>query len=577
MVKGIKKSGLTLQEAQGLVDASIREVKDGFVATGYYLWRIREERLWEEGGYRSFREFLQCQYQKDKSWASRCIGLYEQFGKTVESGELPVLAEPYRGYSVSQLIEMVSMTEEEREQVTPEMKVREIRERKPKREKRATGQKEARPDDEEPLPGQACLEDYPAPVATVATGESLDGDDAAGVCAYREGFFCSLTREQQKVIGGKGNCHVSCCWGCASREGCKRECASSASRGEESAVAAAEPLSAHGTPRKKYPENSLMVVAGCEREPGGPQGGYACFCCARECGIRQKDCYCVDAPLGNPFPCERMDIVAVLQEAMGDRCPFVNLDLAYHRPGDGEPVPCCKECVELCEFRCARAEKIKTERRESRGELEESDDRERDAENEAETLEAVPKPAEVKTYDRGLLERMIADAETLMESMRDYWREELPEEYTKKAMEIQAYKNLLTEYDRAEVAEPGRADNPNREQPELPDFKNDSQRKAWIDGYKIWGLWYRDEHIDVNYYKFDFNNGSRLVVAEFPKRENSWSDEKYDQHYYHLIEHGRLKYRSDKMYEDKYQYCCTSETELVKYLKKIQRRGGNSR
>lgn len=228
----IKKSGLTLQEAQGLVDASIREVKDGFVATGYYLWRIREERLWEEGGYRSFREFLQCQYQKDKSWASRCIGLYEQFGKTVASGELPVLAEPYRGYSVSQLIEMVSMTEEEREQVTPEMKVREIRERKPKREKRATGQKEARPDDEEPLPGQARLEDYPAPVATVATGESLDGDNAAGVCAYREGFFCSLTREQQKVIGGKGNCHVSCCWECASREGCKQECASSASRGK---------------------------------------------------------------------------------------------------------------------------------------------------------------------------------------------------------------------------------------------------------------------------------------------------------------------------------------------------------
>lgn len=37
MAKGIKKSGLTLQEAQGLVDASIREVKDGFVATGYYL------------------------------------------------------------------------------------------------------------------------------------------------------------------------------------------------------------------------------------------------------------------------------------------------------------------------------------------------------------------------------------------------------------------------------------------------------------------------------------------------------------------------------------------------------------
>ena len=130
MAEEIKKSGLTFKEAKNLVDVSIRDVKDGFVATGYYLWIIREERLWEDDGYNSFQEFLHCQYKKDKSWASRCIGLYEKFGESIEFGELPALALPYRGYSVSQLIEMVSMTEEQREQVTPEMKVREIREMK---------------------------------------------------------------------------------------------------------------------------------------------------------------------------------------------------------------------------------------------------------------------------------------------------------------------------------------------------------------------------------------------------------------------------------------------------------------
>ena len=51
MAEEIKKSGLTFKEAKNLVDVSIRDVKDGFVATGYYLWIIREERLWEDDGY----------------------------------------------------------------------------------------------------------------------------------------------------------------------------------------------------------------------------------------------------------------------------------------------------------------------------------------------------------------------------------------------------------------------------------------------------------------------------------------------------------------------------------------------
>lgn len=60
------------------------------------------------------------------------------------------------------------------------------------------------------------------------------------------------------------------------------------------------------------------------------------------------------------------------------------------------------------------------------------------------------------------------------------------------------------------------------EQPELPKLRNNDQRKEWLNNYKDWGLWYRDENIDVNYYKYDFEDGSRLVVAEYPQREHSW-------------------------------------------------------
>lgn len=530
----IKKSGLTFRQAKKLVDACIRDVKDGFVATGYYLWVIREERLWKEDGYNSFPEFLHCQYQKDKSWASRCIGLYEQFGKEITPGELPVLAAPYRDYSVSQLIEMVSMTEEQREQVTPDMKIREIREMKPKRKKKAAAALEgevlaeaAGGEPEEQIPGQMELASYTEGSCDAATGEGRetsqeaqkppkeaevtrttlepkkgqetaqealegvrepDGDGATRVCAYREGFFCSLTREQQKTVGGKENCHVGCCWECESREECNLECISSASR-EETVAAEEEPLSAHGTPGKVYPEGSLIATAGYESKPGGPKGGYDCFSCARECEIRQKDRYCVEAPLGNPFPCGRMDVAGTLREAMGDRCQFVNLELAYHSQGDHEPVPCCRECKELCPFRCEQE------------------------------------------------------------------------------------KNGLPGAGRMS-AEPGLVENPDQGQPELPNFRNDDQRKAWIEDYKAWGLWYRDEHIDVNYYKFDFPNGSRLVAVEYLQRESIWNSCPYDDVVYHLIEKNKQKYGCMTTYDDKFQYHSSCETELVKYLKKIQKKGG---
>ena len=573
-VEEIKKSGLTFRQAKKLVDACIRDVKDGFVATGYYLWVIREERLWEEDGYNSFPEFLHCQYQKDKSWASRCIGLYEQFGKAIAPGELPVLAAPYRDYSVSQLIEMVSMTEEQREQVTPDMKIREIREMKPKRKKKAAAALEgevpaeaAGGEPEEQIPGQMELASYTEGSCDVATGEGqetspeaqelpevakeLDGDVGTGSCAYREGFPCSLTKDQQKTVGGNGNCHAACCWECPSRGECNLECNSSVFR-EESVAAEEEPLSARGTPRKVYPEGSLIATAGCESKPGGPKGGYNCFSCARECEIRQKDRYCVGAPLGNPFPCDRMDVVGTLREAMGDKCQFVKLDLAYHRLGDGESVPCCKNCKEPCEFRC--------------GKIPREDGR---PEEISDSLGRASEHGEIRSYDRGLLEKMIAEAERAMEIMADDPEMARLDYYTRIAMEIQAYKNLMAEHDAVEVPGAGLVESPD---PELPVLKNNDQRKEWLRNYKSWGLWYRDGHIDVNYYKFDFDNGSQLVVAEYPQRESDWTSDKFDRVYYHLVEKGKKKYKSEKVYDDKYQDSPTSETELVEYLKRIQQK-----
>lgn len=110
------------------------------------------------------------------------------------------------------------------------------------------------------------------------------------------------------------------------------------------------------------------------------------------------------------------------------------------------------------------------------------------------------------------------------------------------------------------------------EQPELPKFKNNDQRKEWLRNYKDWGLWYYDDHIDVNYYKYDFDDGSRLVVAEYLDRINAWNGrEKKDEHYFHLLEKNKKSYAIGKPYDKQYMNSTDSETYLVEFLKNLQK------
>lgn len=109
-------------------------------------------------------------------------------------------------------------------------------------------------------------------------------------------------------------------------------------------------------------------------------------------------------------------------------------------------------------------------------------------------------------------------------------------------------------------------------QQELPLMKNNNQRKEWLENYKDWGLWYRDEHIDVNYYKYDLPDGSRLIVEEYPQREMYWSKEKRDEYFFHLLEKNRQKYDLKSTYDAPYRHTPDNETCLIDFLKKLQKK-----
>lgn len=112
----------------------------------------------------------------------------------------------------------------------------------------------------------------------------------------------------------------------------------------------------------------------------------------------------------------------------------------------------------------------------------------------------------------------------------------------------------------------------------LPEMKNNDQRKAWLRAYKDWGLWYEDRNIGVKYYKYDFQNGARLIVEEYapdPGEQKSWWVSRMTETYYmHLVggpEPDRVGGVPKWTYHARYDKFPNSETELCEFLKGLQK------
>ena len=147
--------------------------------------------------------------------------------------------------------------------------------------------------------------------------------------------------------------------------------------------------------------------------------------------------------------------------------------------------------------------------------------------------------------------------------------EGLPEEYLyEKKIIVGALANMLCELEDLQDSEPELTQE-QHPQSDLPVLKNNEQRQQWLKDYRSWGLWYRDENIDVNYYKYDFTDGSRLIVAEYPQRRCSWRNEKEDQAHYHLLEKNCKGYKGT--YDKQFVHSTDSVTYLVEFLKSLQK------
>ena len=137
----------------------------------------------------------------------------------------------------------------------------------------------------------------------------------------------------------------------------------------------------------------------------------------------------------------------------------------------------------------------------------------------------------------------------------------------KQKLLVGALAGMLCDLDVVDIPEP--------EQPELPIFRNNDQRKAWLRNYKAWGLWYEDKNIGARYYKYDFENGARLIAETYIHPGDKYLPE-HESSFLHLVggpEPVRKNGISKWVRHEKYDRFPSNETELVEFLKYVQKEG----
>ncbi len=313
----------------------ILDIKSNFIRLGFHLAECRDMEYYHDYGYSDFYEFVDKNFHMDKSEVSRCINVFMAFSGT--SGEYGTthgmwLDDKYKDYSYSQLKEMLSLDEKKRQQIKPEMTIKQIRDLKKK---------------------------WSGKVPEVATSQQ----QKEVFCTSFPGIVCNIEEVMKKHFTKNGNIEgcAGCCRSCLCVKSCKYVCGVGLYTrnyiGLEDHLdkkdqtlepeTVEEKTSAYGTSKRVYPDDDSFNVVGCE-------GDHDCFDCSMDCDIRQKNCYCREAPLSNPFDCTTVNVLKNLQSEVGNKCQFVNRDLAIQKAGQ-IPDPCCKFCEDKCGYRCNRS------------------------------------------------------------------------------------------------------------------------------------------------------------------------------------------------------------------------------
>ena len=563
------------REAKEIIRNKLQGMTQNFIGIGFYLRRIKETEGFRKDGYASVYEFAEDQYGIKRSTAIRWMQMNEKFS---QGGYSPFLDSGYKDFGKSQLQEMLYLDSEQLEEVTPEMTVREIREiRTPD------------PEPEEQLPGQMSVEDFPEVLPeqeeqqteetkvelqkpTEEVWEYLNAF-ARGFIKLRKNWFLENYQNRvmdvttspilirQEFCEGRSRTHyfeireksafinlfddyiqvfsVNCdylgdydwfylaaaiqsMWNVVAIEEAQQK-----NEEEQSSEEVCDVAQSENTDCKPEQSSCPPGQTSCPRENWGTsdedqlQGWRECAACWNHYKkLHEHD---------EEIPKEENVGIEIPQDIVEE---------------ENKPVEDYQEILE-------ENEPVIVEQ--------------------SEGIAIVDVPSEPELYEE-VSEKTDIDIAREENQKAQMYLEMLIEEFSQNDIRVRKQKILVAAlagyiHDLDMVLNP--PEEP--EQPELSKLKNNDQRKEWLNNYKEWGLWYRDEKLDVNHYKYDFADGSRLVVDEYPQREMYWSNELRDEHHFHLLEKNKQKYSTKKTYDKPYIHETDSETHLVEFLKNLQK------
>ena len=507
---------VSLEDAEVFIRSNLQSAVRSVIATGFYLKHIRDNELYLEAGYKNVNEYAMDRFGLSASATSRYITRNTRFSR---GGNSPLIDDRFKDFSKSQLQEMLGMSDEQLEQVTPDMTVREIRSMARPKEVpyiEIPGQTELKDipgvmpeertesfeastaelfdveEDENmvhPVAGKPISQEIPVAElmeeedAEIATLQLLPEETAAneqrnepveaaekqqmGHCLYRPEYACSLPEEYMHRSGSGTDCAHECCWECVKHGACKLECNSSANRPEVEEG-------------QHWPKTCIT----------GKSKYGNCNCCG------------------------------------------------------ANGVKCCAECKEDCNCRC--------------GWLDETEEEIATSQTDNEASKNEMKERTDMEILRELLERK---KQLLSKCLGTPGIDKSDEHIRMQKLEVGALASMLCELEDLEE----KKDRP--KQPELPPLRNNDQRAAFIDAYETWTLWIDNQETGERYYRYDLQDGTSFVIKTYHSMLYDWKadvamryKEGYGANEEYLLEPGKF-----------FRDCRANRTTLIEKLKEIQK------
>lgn len=508
---------IPLDEIGRYIHTDLKTAARSVISIGYWLMYVRDRNQFQEYGYSDINEYAARQFGFSRSTTKRYIDRCIRFSK---GGNSPILDDRYRDFSKAQLQEMLGLDDEQLEQVTPDMTVRQIR---------AMKQPKEIPYVE--LPGQISITDFPG----IEPEAALDVTDVPPEPERAAMQSCEISVEDLMP----------------EVEPLPVESVASETRPEEPEKENSEKMDY--TTRKSYCNAFARFLIGHFRDWFREDyKNRVMLVTESEKQLKQ-----------------RFKETWYFNDPAQDGTAHINLFSDYIQIWDGTG-----KCLGNTEwfYLCASIQSMwNVIALEDAANMQQNEEIccENGSGEESESVATSQPEEDTELTDLELLREMLEKEKALLDEMvKVNAVEELPTKLLwKKKILVAALAGMLCDLEMPEPEEP--------EQPELPLMKNNDQRKAWLRDYRSWGLWYADEHIGARYYKYDFDNGARLI-AEVYTNHNEFIGQDYESSYLHLVggpepeKHPSGAYGRWQRHETYSRYP-DSETELVEFLKALQK------